>query len=857
MVIARRFAVIVALGGLSLAAQAQSAGAGAARAGVPGVGSPGPASPDTTDRGDTVQRAGPGGALRPAADEARGLDAEIRAALFELATDRPLAALVRLAGASAGAGVGTRAAEAGAEGPGQSAVAGLLRSRADLLFVRAECEYRLGSSSAFRRTAEELLALSDGARYAGLIETQLMLDAYRNSDYTRVLQLAGRGARRESAPAGSDRALRALLAGLAAYQTGDFVGARAAFAAARGAGGVYAPYAQYMEALAVLGGDTTRARAALEMMRPLAETATGAFGDQARLTAAELAFEAGAYDTAAAYAGLVAAGSAEGREGGEGGEGGEREAGSGETGGQRGGESGGGGGRVGALTAPALLTRAWALYRGGALDSARAAFATFATRYPMLPARDEARLMVGQVMLEQGRSEEAGNYLQAVADSLGAEVAALEADARAALNQAARALVAARMAAVAFMDPPSAGAGAGKTLALPDAAGAEGPAILAAFAGSPVPAGSIPPRVVTLGDGLARLDTLGPALAGGLPRRILLAGMVTPGSAAGYTARAEALREADLAVAVAERRLQDQLEAHRARIAALEELGRLIAAGRADLEVQARTLAATQDSLDRVRIALARSRSRVREMLAAQAEATRRMAAENLTVADSVRSAVAPVASPAEQEILRIESETAAIYQRVASMVAGELDAAIDRHPAFALRDSLSARLGRARSLHDEAAAVLASDDRVARSALAVLRGGEPEAVRGARAALARAESLRAAAEQQLVALLDTELLERSMLVAAGLRHDREVADYGAASAAFFRAIEPATPGARSDSEPEPPGTREDARAPSVRQPANGATARPESAATIRPAPTGREAGPITLKRRDRAPVSP
>jgi uncharacterized protein YciI len=855
VVIARRFAVIVALGGLSLAAQAQSAGAGAARAGAPGMGSPRPASPDTADRGDTVQGAGPGGAVRPAADEARGLDAEIRAALFELATDRPLAALVRLAGASAGAELGARAVGVEAKAPEQNALAGLLRSHADLLFVRAECEYRLGSSSAFRRTAEELLALSDGARYAGLIGTQLMLDAYRNGDYTRVLQLAGRGAGGESASAGSDRALRALLTGLAAYRTGDFVGARAAFAAARGAGGVYAPYAQYMEALAVLAGDTTRARAALEMIRPLAETATGAFGDQVRLTAAELAFEAGAYDTAAAYAGLVAAGGAGGGEG---------EAGSGERGGQRGGESGGGGGRVGALTAPALLTRAWALYRGGALDSARAAFATFATRYPMLPARDEARLMLGQVMLEQGRSEEAGNYLQAVADSLGAEVAALEAEARVALSQAARALVAARMAALAFMDPPG-GAGDGKTLALPDATGAERPAILAAFAGSPVPAGSIPPRVVALGDVLARFDTLGPAFAGGLPRRILLAGVVTPASAAAYTARAEALRETDLAVAVAERRLQDQLEAHRARIAALEELDRLIAAGRADLEAQARTLAATQDSLDRVRIALARSRARVREMLAAQAEATRRMAAENLTVADSVRSAVAPVASASEQEILRIESETAAIYQRVASMVAGELDAAIDRHPAFALRDSLSARLGRARSLHDEAAAVLASDDRVVRGALAVLRGGEPEAVRGARAALARAESLRAAAEQQLVALLDTEFLERSRLVAAGLRHDREVADYGAASAAFFRAIEPTTPGARSDSEPEPPGGPGSARASSVPPRANGTTARPEPAATARPGPaaTARpgpgedRAEPATLKRRDRAPASP
>jgi hypothetical protein len=62
--------------------------------------------------------------------------------------------------------------------------------------------------------------------------------------------------------------------------------------------------------------------------------------------------------------------------------------------------------------------------------------------------------------------------------------------------------------------------------------------------------------------------------------------------------------------------------------------------------------------------------------------------------------------------------------------------------------------------------------------------------VRAARASLAQAETERAAAEAQMVQLVDGELRTRAASLLAALQHDREAADYGSASAAFFRALE-------------------------------------------------------------------
>jgi outer membrane protein assembly factor BamD (BamD/ComL family) len=665
--------------------------------------------------------------ITPAADQARGVDAEVRAALFDLVAGRPLAALNRLEWLEASPVASTTP-----------------RSRTDIEFLLAESYYQLGMSDAFRARAATLDSLPGGERYTGILVPQLMLDAYRRGDYVRVRELSAYG----PATGTGDRLLGALVSGLAAYQSGDFTGARTKFAEVRAAGGIYAPYAQYMEAMSVLQGDTTRAAAALTALQPLAEIATGAFGDQVRLTAAELAYESGQYDAAVSYARGVGAASG--------------------------------------LAAPALLAKAWAFYRGGALDSAKAAFTEYATRYPLLSERDEARLMAGQAMLESGQAAEAGTYLQTVADSVGSDVTKLEARNATALSQAARTLVGARMAGLVFLDAP----GGGKTLALSDAAGANAPTVLAAFNGGPAPLVTDGPRVVSLADLEARADTVTPALGADFPRRLLFSGVAVPANAAAYTTRAQALLGADVAVALAEARLAEQLDAHAAKITALEELQHLITSSNAELATDAKLLTAMQDSLDRMKVIIDRSRQRVRKALAMQVDGARQMAAENRAMADSIQTSLGAVAGPADRNVLRTEAQTAAIYGQIADEIGQALDSAIGRHPVFALRDSLGQGLARARTLHDEAQSVLATDDRLAAGELAVLRGRESDRTRTLRGSLAAAQTERAAAEGQLVSLLDAELRARAASVLASLQHDREVAEYGSASAAFFHAVE-------------------------------------------------------------------
>src|SRR6185503_11787906 len=240
-------------------------------------------------------------------------------------------------------------------------------------------------------------AVPGGIKYQSTINAQLMLEAFRRGDDPAVRALA-------SSSPGGDKGLASLVSGLAAYRTGDWSTAHSAFAAARAAGGVYAPYAQYMDALSAMRGDTTRV-------------------------------------AAAGIAAGVAATSSVG--------------------------------------AQALLTRAWSLYRAGQADSARTAFTAFANAYPNLPDRDQARIMLGQVMLDAGHTEDAEHYFDAMADSVGNELAVMQGRSSAALGAAAKVLVQARAAGLMFLDDPR----SGKTLALADDADADAATMLATFQG--------------------------------------------------------------------------------------------------------------------------------------------------------------------------------------------------------------------------------------------------------------------------------------------------------------------------------------------------------------------------------------
>src|SRR5215210_4342790 len=66
----------------------------------------------------------------------------------------------------------------------------------------------------------------------------------------------------------------------------------------------------------------------------------------------------------------------------------------------------------------------------------------------------------------------------------------------------------------------------------------------------------------------------------------------------------------------------------------------------------------------------------------------------------------------------------------------------------------------------------------------------ESDRVRALRAAIASAEAQRTAAEARLVAVVDTELRARSNEMLTALRRDVEAAEFGSASALFFKTID-------------------------------------------------------------------
>jgi len=665
--------------------------------------------------------------VQPAPDQARGLDAELRMALFEVTMDHPLSALDRLEWLRSSRDAGSGAVEPG------------MRAQEDLLFLLAESYYRLGMRDAFRKTAASLDSVAPSGRYAGVIASQRMLDAYSRGDYARVRTLA-------FAKTAGDRGLIALVTGLAAVQNRDFGAAHTAFAQAQQAGGDFALYAQYMDALATAASDSTKRASALATLQALSENNRGAFAEQVRLSAAQTALGAGQFDAAASLADGVP-------------------------------ETSGAG-------AQALLTKAWALYRGGNAAGAATAFREFANRYPYLPSRDEARLMAGQIMLESGKSDSAEKYFQSVADSIGGELAALQSRAATAMNDASRALVTARVAGSVLV----ANAAPGKVIVLPDDAGAENRLIAAAFAGAEDPANASTTLGLSSNVGIAaRVDS---AAGAGFPTRVVFAPRTDAKPTASYADRTQAVLATDIRLALASFRLQEDIDAQKTKIAALENLQKLIFEGDSGLAENARQIAATQDSLEHMKGVLENTRDKVRATLRKQIAATRQVAAENIRLLDSTKTSLGANAKGPEIDALTMEQQTARVYGAIADDVERGLEAALDHHPAFVLRDSLVARLVHAHALHDTTAAVLRDDSLVVANELGVQRGKESNAVIAMRAEVGTATSQRAAAEGALVALVDEELRARANGLVAQLSHDREAADYATASAAFFRAMD-------------------------------------------------------------------
>jgi tetratricopeptide (TPR) repeat protein len=681
---------------------------------------------DTTVRRDTV--------ITPLPDQARGVDAELRAALYDIATDQALVALNRLEF--------LRASPIALTGDNVSRAA--VNRRHDLLFLLAQTYYRLGVGERFRGAAQDILNASPSGRYAGLLRLQLMIDAYRRGDYGRATELAA------GAGVATDRGLTALISGLVAYNQGNVAQARASFASASQDGGPFTPYARYMDAIAMARADTAQTAAAIDALRQVAGSASGEVADHVRLTAAQLAYAAGRYDDAISLTGQIDATSG--------------------------------------LGAQALLTRAWAQFRANQLDAAAGSFTDFATRYPKLQERDEARVLAAQILLQQGRTAEAERQFEAISDSLAAEVNVVQGRA-AMMSEAARALVTARAAGLLFLSYPA----AGKTLALPDAVGADVSVLAAVFADSAsarVSTEPPAPDVVTLADVEVRLDTVSNALGTEFPRRVLY----VPASAENlgrYAQAAERLAAGDVVVAMAQLRLQEQLDAQQLRLATLQRLHEVIGAERSRLDTVTARLTSARDSLQRIAQLVDEVATMVRDMLRASAAETRELAQENLTKADSTRAALGAGAATMESTILQFERSTAEIYLRLAQTIEQNVDSAVRRHPVVALRDSLQRKQAHAFALVDSVRTQLDATQQIVAAELAALQGGENERVRAARAALVTAQAALAQGEAQVIAVVDAELRARAGRMIAQMRKDAEAADFGSASASFFQVVEP------------------------------------------------------------------
>lgn len=701
------FAAVILAAALPLAAQQPAAGAVQTR-------------PDSGVQRDS--------AIRPVADQARGVDAELRVALFEMMNDRYIPALGRLQWLQTSPGALTPAAAPGA-----------LRGREDVLFLLAQSYYRLGMDQAFRQTARSIVGGQSAQRYGAILRAQLLLDAYRQGDYAGAITMS-------KTLAGSDvKGLASLVAGLSAYQTGAFPDARAAFAAAQQSGAPYAAYAQYMDALAQLRGDTSQSAPALTALQQLASSSSGEFADQVRLTAAQLAYESDRFDDAASLAGQI------------------------------GSESG--------LAAQALLTRAWALYKANQVAPAGEAFQQFATRFPQLPERDEARLMYAQVLLQLGRTDEASRVFHMVADSAKAETGALQ-GVSGAMNAAAKALVSARAAGLLFITDPA----SGKTVALQDAAGSDLSVLATAVSDTVAAMPRVSaPEIVSLADLNERLSRVS-GLDGTISRRVLFTQTSATNNRADYAGRAQALNEADVQVALARYRVQEALEAQARQLATLQALQQTLTTEGSAFGALSARLTAAQDSLSRLATVLDAAAGRLRQLFQGQINATRLLADENVALVDSVRGVLAGSAGAMERDLLDREAQTSRIYRGVADLIESGIEGAIGRHPAFALRDSVRARGDRSRALLGEAQNAATAAQQLIATEIARLQSNDATAEY--RSTLASAESRRAAVEAQLVSVVERELGARAGEMVAELRRDTEAAEFGSASALFFQALD-------------------------------------------------------------------
>ena len=658
--------------------------------------------------------------LTPPIDPARALEAEVRVALNDLLANRTVSALQRLQ---------WLASLPASPSPAGSTTE-TLRGRGDMLFLLAEAQYRLGMDSAFRSNAQAVLS-SGPARYAPLLNSQLLLSAYRTGDFARVSTLVQGGAQEQS------RGLAALVAGLAAYQLRNYPTAATKFAAAKAAGAPYAQYAEYMDVLTSLRTDTTRTTAALARLEALAQTANGTFADQVRLTAAQLAYETNAYDRAITFANAVTPN--------------------------------------GGLAPLALLTKAWSQYKNKDVAGAGQSFAAFADQYPLLPQRDEARLMAAQSLLQLGRTDDAGRLFRMVSDSGRAESQRLDNKSSDAVMNLARSLVRSRAAGLLFANDPA----MGKTIALEETAGAD-PQVLASVMTGTTP--TLPQvevaRIVSLTDLMQRYGTVGDSAGVMLSKRVLFAPASANAAPTLFAQRAEAVMAADLDAAITSQRLRLASRNATLRLMQIRGLQQAMQ-GRGDTVAKLVARVDTTDSrLSGLLTSIDSTESHLRGSLVTQVRNVQGGPAYVLSVrADSLRQrGLIPPGLDVE------------------ALVAARTDSLLNALPLFLLRDSVRVRLTKVRTELAESRTAIEQADRLFAAAQTGQLTDTSASLSRLRSAQAAAQSRRSEAEAGLIAAVSTELSARATDLLALLQHDLQAAEFGTATAAFFNAIDQGRP---------------------------------------------------------------
>jgi hypothetical protein len=149
--------------------------------------------------------------------------------------------------------------------------------------------------------------------------------------------------------------------------------------------------------------------------------------------------------------------------------------------------------------------------------------------------------------------------------------------------------------------------------------------------------------------------------------------------------------------------------------------------------------------------------------------------------------------SPEDANLMAIERETAATYQRLADNVLAGLDRAFANHPVVRLSDTVRAHIAESEGLVTQTRATIAETNDILSNEVARLRATEAERTAAARAAVASAESARATAEGAVVVAVEAELRARAEQLLTIVRRDVEAAEFGAASASFLKAVAPAT----------------------------------------------------------------